>query len=127
MTSSKPTFNKSRWGDIPKLTHDNYNEWKDDMILILSPMQADAIVTGVDPELQPLDFDHDANYDNWMAKDAEAASMIRHSSSSEVRRIVKGIRNLHERWNKQETTLDTAGSNLRRQNILRQFCACQPK
>jgi len=88
MTSSEPAFNKTRWGDIPKLTHDNYDEWKDDMILILSAMKAYAIVTGEDPELQPLDFDHDDNYDDWKAKEAEAASMIRLSCSSEVRRIV---------------------------------------
>jgi hypothetical protein len=26
MTSSEPTFNKTKWGDIPKLTHANYDE-----------------------------------------------------------------------------------------------------
>jgi len=51
ITSSEPAFNKTRWGDIPKLTHANYDEWKDDMILILSAMKAYAIVTGDDPEL----------------------------------------------------------------------------
>jgi len=61
------------------------------MILILSAMKAYAIVTGEDPEPQPLDFDHDDNYDDWKAKEAEAASIIRLSSSSEVRRFVKGI------------------------------------
>jgi hypothetical protein len=51
MPSSEPTtFNKTRWGDIPKLTNDNYDEWKDDMILILSSMRAYAIVTGEDHE-----------------------------------------------------------------------------
>jgi hypothetical protein len=91
MTSSKPAFNKTRWGNIPKLTHDNYDEWKDDMILILSAMKAYTIVTGQDPEPQPLGFDHDDNYDDWKAMEAEAASMIRLSCSSEVWRIVKGI------------------------------------
>jgi len=91
MTSSEPAFNKTRWGGITKLTHDNYNEWKDDMILILSAMKAYAIVTAVDPELQPLDFDHDDNYNDWTAKEAEAAFMITLSYSSELRSIVKGI------------------------------------
>jgi len=63
------------------------------MILILSAMRAHAIVTGVDPELQPLDFDHNDNYDDWKAQEAEAASIIRLSCFPEVRRIVKGIRN----------------------------------
>jgi len=40
MTSSEPVFNETRWGDNPKLTHANYDEWKDDMILILSAMGA---------------------------------------------------------------------------------------
>jgi len=64
MTSSKAAFNKTRWGDIPKLTHTNYDKWKDDMILILPAMRAYAIITGEDPELQPLDFDHNNNYDD---------------------------------------------------------------
>ena len=127
MSSSEPAFNKSRWGDIPKLTHTNYDEWKDDMILVLSAMRAYAIVTGDDPEPQPLDFDHDDNYDDWKAKEAEAASMIRLSCSPEVRRIVKGMRNPREMWNTLETSLDTAGSYIGRQDILRQFRACRPK
>jgi len=127
MTFSEPAFNKTRWGDIPKLTHDNYDEWKDNMILILSAMKAYAIVTGEDPEPQPLDFKHDANYDHWKAKEAEAASMIRLSCSSEVRCIVKGIRNLQEMWNRLETRLDTAGSYIGRQDILCQFHAGRPK
>jgi len=53
--------------------------------------------------------------------------MIRHSCSPEVRRIVKGIPNPHEMWNTLETSLDTAGSYIGRQDILRHFRACQPK
>jgi len=127
MTSSKPTFNKSWWGDIPKLTHANYDEWNDDMILILSAMRAYAIVTGDDPEPQPLDFEHDDNYDDWMAEKAEAASMIRLSYSSEVRSIVKGMRNPLAMWNTLQTSPDTTGSYIGRQDILRQFRACRPK
>jgi len=125
--SSEPDFNKTRWGDIPKLTHANYDEWKDDMILILSAMRAYAIVTGDNPELQPIDFDDDDNYDDWKAKEAEAASMIRLSCSAEVRRIVKGMRNPLEMCNTLETSLDTAGSYIGRQDILHQFRACRPK
>jgi len=123
ITSSKPAFNKTRWGDIPKLTHANYDESKDDMILILSAMRAYAIVTRDDPEPQPLDFDHDDNYDDWKAKQAEAVSMIRLSCSPEIRPIVKGMRNPHEMWNIVQTSLDTARSYIGRQDILRQFGA----
>jgi hypothetical protein len=89
MSSSEPAFNKTKSGDIPKLTYTNYDEWRDDMILILSAMKTYAIVTGDDPEPQPLDFDHDDNYDDWKAKEAEAASIIRHSCSPEVRCIIQ--------------------------------------
>jgi hypothetical protein len=99
MTSSEPTFKKPRWGNIPKLTHANYDEWKDDMILILSAMIAYAIVTREDPEPHPHDFDHDDNYDDWKAKEAEGATIIRLSCSPKVRRIVKGIRYPHKMWN----------------------------
>jgi len=64
MTSSEPAIIKIRWGNIPKLTHANNDEWKDNMILNLAAMRAYAIVTGEDPELQPLDFNHDDNYDD---------------------------------------------------------------
>jgi hypothetical protein len=127
MSSSEPTFNRTRWGDIPKFTKTNYDEWRDDMILILSSMRAYAIVTGDDREPQPLVFDHDDNYDDWKAKEAEAASIIRLSCSPEVRCIIKGMRNPLEMWNMLETNLATTGSYIGRQDILRQFRACRPK
>jgi len=90
-------------------------------------MIAYAIVTRDDPEPQPLDFNHDDDYDDWKAKEAEAASMIRLFCSPEVRRILKGMRNPHEMWNTLETNLDTAGSYICRQDILHQFRVCRPK
>jgi len=90
-------------------------------------MKVYAIVTGEDAEPQPLDFDHDHHFDEWMAKEAEAASMIRVSCSPEVRRVIKGIRNPHEMCNTLEMSLHTTGSYIGRQDILRQFRACRPK
>jgi len=127
ITSSDSALNTTRWGDIPKLTQANYNKWKDIMILIQSTMRAYAIVTGDDPEPQPLDFNQDNSYDDWKAKEAEAASMIRLSCSPKVRRIVKEMRNPLEVWNTLETSLETAGSHIGRHDILGQFPACRPK
>jgi len=127
MTSSEPAFIKTKWGNICKLTHDNYDEWKDDIILILSAMKEYATIRGEDPEPQPLDFDHDNNFDDWKAKEVEAASMIRLSCFPSVRCIVKGIRNPHEMWNTLETSLDTTRSYIGRQDILRQFRARRSK
>jgi hypothetical protein len=120
-------FNKTRWGDIPKLNHTNYDEWKDDIILILSAMRGYAIVTGEDPVPQPLDLDHDDNNDDWKANKSEAASMIKHSCAPKVRRIIKGIRNPHKVLNALETRLDAAGSYFSAQDNLRQFRACRPE
>jgi hypothetical protein len=97
------------------------------MVLVLSAMRAYAIFTRDDPELQALDFDHDDNYDDWNAKEAKAASMMRLSCSPEVWCLVKGMRNPREMWNTQETSLDTARSYIGRQDIVRQFRACRPK
>jgi len=97
------------------------------MILILSAMRAYAIVTGEDPEPQLLDFNHNDNYDDWKSKEVQAESMMRLSCSPEVQHIVKGIGNPHEMWNTLETSLDTAGSYIGRQDILPQFSACRPK
>jgi hypothetical protein len=93
MSSSEPAFNKTTWGEMPKLTHANYDAWKVDMMPILSAMRAYAIVTGDDPEPQPIDFDHDDNYDDLKDKEAEAASVIKLSCSPDVLHIVKGMRN----------------------------------
>ena len=90
-------------------------------------MRVYAIITRDDPEPQPLDLDHNDNYDDWKAKEAETTSRIRLSCSPEVWSIVKGIRNPHEMWNVLETSLDTTGSYIRREDILRQFCACRPE
>ncbi|KAF8253310.1 hypothetical protein K440DRAFT_642282 [Wilcoxina mikolae CBS 423.85] len=110
-SSSEPVFNKTKWGDIPKLSHTNYDEWKDDITLILSPMRVYGIISGDDSELQPLDID----YDGWKAKEVQ----VRHS--------IKGITNPYEMWNMQETSLDPAGLYSGRQDILRHFHACRPK
>jgi len=94
------------------------------MILILSAMKADTIVTGVATRPQPPDCDHNDNYDNWTAKEAEAATMIRLSYSPKVWCIVKGMTKPHKMWNTLETSLDTDGLYLGRQNILHQVRAC---
>jgi len=117
----------SWWGNISKLTDDNYDEWKGHIILILSAIGAHASVPGEDPAPQLLDFNCVVNYDDWKVKQAEAASKLRRSSPPEEWRIVKCIRNSHEMWNTLETSLDTAGLYMGRQDILCQFCGCVPK
>jgi hypothetical protein len=55
-------------------------------------MRAYEIVTGDDPEPQPLDLDHHDTYDEHLqATEAKATSLIKQSCSPEVLRIVKGI------------------------------------
>jgi len=103
MSSSEPAFNNTRWGDIPTLTHANYNKWKDNMILISSARRTYAIVTSDDPELLHIDFDHDDDSDDCKAKAAEAASTSTLSCSPEVRHIVMGMRKPHEMPNTLET------------------------
>ncbi|KAF8247286.1 hypothetical protein K440DRAFT_551346, partial [Wilcoxina mikolae CBS 423.85] len=55
------------------------------------------------------------------AKEAQAASIIKLSCSPEVQQIVKGIRNPQEIWNMLETSMNTAGSYIGRQDILCHF------
>jgi hypothetical protein len=47
-----------------QLTLANYDEWKYNIIPILSAMTAYAIVTREDPKPQTLNFDHDDYYDH---------------------------------------------------------------
>jgi hypothetical protein len=85
------------------------------------------MVNGDNPEPQTLDFDHDDNYDDSKAMEAEATSMIRLSCSPKVRRIVKKMRNTLEMWITQQTSLITTGYYIGRQDILHQFRTCRPK
>jgi hypothetical protein len=64
MSSSKPAFIKTRWGDNPKLSQTDCVEWKENMILILSAMEACAIVNGDDPEPLHPDLDRDDIYND---------------------------------------------------------------
>jgi len=90
--SFKPAFNMTRWGNIPNLTHSRYDGRKDDKIFDLSTMQLYTVVTIVDSESEPLEFEHDGIHDDWKAKEAMAASIIRLYCSPKVQCIDKGIR-----------------------------------
>jgi len=117
----------TRLSVIPELTHANDNEWKDDMMLTLADMGADAIVIGSDPEPQSLDFDNFDNYDDWKNTEAEAVSMLRLSFSPTLQCIFRGITNPQEMWNKLETRLDRAGSYIGSQAVLLLYCTYQPR
>jgi len=127
MSSSKPTFNETNGGDILELTHANYDERRDDMIIVSTAMGAYAIITGEDPDLQPLGLNHDDNYHDWKAKAAEVSSIIRLSCAPAVWCNVNGTRIPQEMWNVLEISLDTTGCYIGRQDILRQFHPCWPK
>jgi hypothetical protein len=90
-------------------------------------MRAYAIITGDDPEPQPLDFQHDDNYDDWKAEEAKDVSMIRLSCSPDVWHIVEGMRNPPAMLDTRQTNLETIESYIGRQDILCQFRACRPK
>lgn len=90
-------------------------------------MTINGVVTGGNLEPQALKFDYDDNYDKWMGKAPTAAPIVILSSSPEVQRIIKRIRNPHEIWNMLETNLDPTGSFIGKQDILHHFRACQPQ
>jgi hypothetical protein len=127
MTSSESGFNITRWGNILDLAHTNYNNWKDGLIHILSPMRAYPIITGENPQPQPIDFHYDNMYNDWKRLTANAASMMRLSCSPTVRHIVRGIRNVGGMWKTLQTHLDPAGSWNGRHDILHQFLVCRLK
>ena len=89
-------------------------------------MRPYATVNGDNPQPQLVNFDHDDNDDDRKAKEAEAASIITLSCSPGVRCIFKGIRNLHRLWITLETSLDSVGFYMVREDILLHFPACRP-
>jgi len=58
-------------------------------------MSAGATITRDDAELQPLTFNHDDNYVDWITEEADAAIIIRVFYSPNVQHILKGIRDPH--------------------------------
>jgi hypothetical protein len=127
MSFSQWTFIKPCTGDISKLTHAISDESNNNTILVLLPIRAYAIIIRAGCEQHPTDSEHEDNYDDWKAKQAEAVPMNRLSGSPKVQYIIKGISNPHELWNTLQTDLHSALSHLGRQDILHQFDAGRPK
>jgi hypothetical protein len=124
MLSSEPILNESKQCKIPKLTHTNYDEWRDYMGPLLVALRAYEILTGDEPELQALDLDHNGNYDDWKANNTQTTSILRLSCSPEVECIAQGIPDPQEMWCVLETRLYAARCYMGSLNILHQFCTC---
>ncbi|KAF8241481.1 hypothetical protein K440DRAFT_642243 [Wilcoxina mikolae CBS 423.85] len=77
-TSNLPNHNKTQWGNVPLLTHLNYDLWVETMILILEAMGAYNIVTGEEPKPQdqPLQdyFNKLRDFHHQLAGSIEAIS-----------------------------------------------------
>lgn len=94
---------------------------------LLRGITAYVIHAGSGPELQPFDHNHDDNNCYCLAEEAEATFIISLSFFAVVQSIYNGIRNPHTMWIVLETNMDTAGSYIRRQEILHHLHPCPPK
>ncbi|KAF8246043.1 hypothetical protein K440DRAFT_645406 [Wilcoxina mikolae CBS 423.85] len=121
-TSNLPNYNKTQWGNIPLLTHLNYDSWVETMILVLEAMGAYNIVTGEEPEPQALDID----YTNWKAREAQATTSILLSCSLDVRTYLKGVRSPQMMWHTLQERLDNTTTIIGRTTLLRKFHATRP-
>ncbi|KAF8246984.1 hypothetical protein K440DRAFT_644303 [Wilcoxina mikolae CBS 423.85] len=91
--SNLPNYNKTKWGNIPLLTHLNYDSWMETMTLVLEAMRAYSIITR-EPQPQVLDID----YADWKTHEVQAATTILLFCSLDVRVYLKGLRSPHEMW-----------------------------
>ncbi|KAF8248597.1 hypothetical protein K440DRAFT_642183 [Wilcoxina mikolae CBS 423.85] len=122
-TSNLPNYNKIQWGNVPLLTHLNYDTWVETMILVLESMRAYNIVTGEEPEHQALDID----YADWKSREAQAATSILLSCSLDVRTYLKGLRSPQMMWHTLTERLDNTTTLIGRTTLLRKFRATRPQ
>ncbi|KAF8252512.1 hypothetical protein K440DRAFT_646035 [Wilcoxina mikolae CBS 423.85] len=121
-TSNLSNYNKIQWGNIPLLTHLNYDSWVETMKLILEAMGVYNIVTGEEPESQALDLD----YTNWKAREAQATTSILLSYLLHVRTYLKGVRSPQTMWHTLQEHLDNTTTIIGRTALFRKFHASRP-
>ena len=83
-TSTVPTANKTKYGDIPLLTPPNYNSWQRTVLRVLQEIDADEIVPGKEDDPQPLNID----YKDYKKRSAKAANIISLSCSPDVKSYI---------------------------------------
>ena len=117
----KETY-QCKYGEMAKLNHLNYSQWRRDIEFFLQAEQALSIVLGEEvrpqgPSTKSNDFDKRAGI---------GAAIIHASCETSVKAYLHGLRDPHAMWEELKAKLDTANSRAGRTAILRKFNQLRP-
>ena len=114
---------KYKWGETPKLTQSNYDQWRPDMELFLGAEEALLIV--IEAEEYPEDGDN-TEVNSWNKRIAKAAAMINVACHISTKPYIRHLTNARSMWKTLAEKLDTTASRAGRCSLLRQFHALRP-
>ena len=108
---------RCKYGEMAKLNHLNYSQWRRDIEFFLQAEQALSIVLGEEvrpqgPSTKSNDFDKQAGI---------GAASIHVSCETSVKAYLHGLRDPHAMWEELKAKLDTANSHAGRTAILQKF------
>lgn len=115
------TIYRSKYGETPKLTHDNYHQWHQAMEPFLQAVGAYDIVVG--DEDPPAGARALAEYNMRVGK---VRSMIHAACSPGVRVYLAGIKDPRVMWETLKEKVDTTASRTGQTALVKQFYKLKP-
>jgi hypothetical protein len=117
---------KSAYGNIPKLTENNYPMWKEKVRRVIMGADAYEIMTREEPEPEGNTREGRTELRNWRKRRNNAQSIIYMGCSDQILPHIKHTIDPAEMWDILHDRFDNTLSKLGRTQILRKFHACHP-
>jgi len=118
---------KTEYGNIPKLTENNYLMRREKVGRVMMGADAYEIMTGEDPEPEGNTGEGGTELRNWQKRRNDAQAIINRGCSDEILPHIKNTVDPAEMWDILHDRFDSTLSNLGRTQILRKFHACPAK
>ena len=117
---------KSAYGNIPKLTENNYPMWKEKVRRVIMGADAYEIMTREEPEPEGNTREGCTELRNWGKRRNNVQSIISMGCSDQILPYIKHTIDPAEMWDILHDQFDNTFSKLGRTQILRTFHACHP-
>jgi len=117
---------KSAYGNIPKLTENNYPMWKEKVRQVTMGADAYEIMTTEEPEPEGNTREGRTELRNWRKRRNNTQSIIYMGCSDQILPHIKHTIDPAEMWDILHDRFDNTLSKLGRTQILRKFHACHP-
>jgi len=117
---------KTDYGNIPKLTENNYPIWQEKVPRVLMGADAYYIVTSEEPALEGKTANSRTRQHNWHTQRNDAPAIIYMEYSDEILPHIRNTTDLAEMKDILSDHFDNTRSKLGRTQILRKFHASRP-